>query len=139
MTERNFNTEDIMNESGQGTTASDTNSITILVVEDNDSNFILLKAILKKYHVERASNGLDAVNMTKENHYSVIFMDMKMPIMGGLEATRLIREFDKETPIVALTANAFDSDREDALLAGCNSYMSKPLKPSDIISLIEGL
>ncbi|MDD4669593.1 MAG: response regulator [Bacteroidales bacterium] len=112
--------------------------IKILVAEDNDSNFILIQAILKSYMVDRAKNGLDAVNMAKMNNYSIIFMDIKMPVMGGLEATRKIRAFDNIIPIVALTANAFDSDKEDALEAGCTSYISKPIKFNDITNIMEG-
>ncbi|MDD2596027.1 MAG: response regulator, partial [Bacteroidales bacterium] len=101
-------------------------------------NFILIQAILKSYMVDRAKNGLDAVNMAKMNNYSIIFMDIKMPVMGGLEATRKIRAFDNIIPIVALTANAFDSDKEDALEAGCTSYISKPIKFNDITNIMEG-
>lgn len=109
----------------------------ILVVEDNDSNFVLLNAILKNYEVVRATNGLDAVNLAKDKDFSIIFMDLKMPIMGGLEATRLIRAFDSETPIIALTANAFDSDRDEALKAGCTKYVAKPLRKADIMKLLK--
>ncbi len=108
----------------------------ILIAEDNDSNYLLLKAILKGHNLTRAINGEDAVKYSKMYKYDAIFMDIKMPIMGGLEATRKIREFDNETLIVAVTANAFDSDKEEALRAGCNSFVSKPLSRKDIESVI---
>ncbi len=62
-------------------------------------------------------------------------MDLKMPVMGGLEATRKIREFDTEIPIVALTANAFDSDRARAMEAGCNAFLTKPVKKKQLLEL----
>ncbi len=63
-------------------------------------------------------------------------MDMRMPVMNGLEATSLIREFNQTTPIIALTANAFDSDRENALAAGCNHFMTKPVKKRELVDLL---
>lgn len=108
----------------------------ILVAEDNDSNYMLVKAILKYNNLTRAKNGEEAVAFAKQYKYDAILMDMKMPIMGGLEATRRIREFDKETIIVALTANAFDSDKEEALKAGCDAFVAKPLKRAELESSI---
>ena len=100
----------------------------ILIAEDNDSNFILMTYILKKYYLfDRAKNGQEAVEMVDKFDYDVVLMDIKMPIMDGLEATKAIREFNTEVPIVALTANAFDSDRQAAMDAGCNDFLSKPV------------
>ncbi len=65
-------------------------------------------------------------------------MDLKMPVMGGLEATRKIREFNAEVPIVALTANAFDSDRVSAMDAGCNAFLAKPVKRKQLLDLFSG-
>ena len=100
----------------------------ILVAEDNDSNFILMTYILKKYYqFERAKNGQEAVEMAEKNTYDIVLMDIKMPIMDGLEATKAIKEKFPNLPIIALTANAFDSDRQLALEAGCNDFRSKPV------------
>ena len=100
----------------------------ILVAEDNDSNFILMTYILKKYYqFERAKNGQEAVQMAEKNTYDIVLMDIKMPIMDGLEATKAIKEKFPDLPIIALTANAFDSDRQLALEAGCNDFLSKPV------------
>ena len=100
----------------------------ILIAEDNDSNFILMSYILKKYYqFERAKNGQEAVEMAEKNTYDIVLMDIKMPIMDGLEATKAIKEKFPDLPIVALTANAFDSDRQLALEAGCNDFLSKPV------------
>ena len=104
----------------------------ILIAEDNDSNFILMSYILKKYYAyDRAKNGKEAVEKMKAGHFDLVLMDIKMPIMDGLEATKAIREFNTDVPIVALTANAFDSDRQAAMDAGCNDFLSKPVS-SDI-------
>jgi CheY-like chemotaxis protein len=100
----------------------------ILIAEDNDSNFILMTYILKKYYqFERAKNGQEAVEMAEKNTYDIVLMDIKMPIMDGLEATKAIKEKFPNLPIIALTANAFDSDRQLALEAGCNDFLSKPV------------
>jgi FOG: CheY-like receiver len=100
----------------------------ILVAEDNDSNFILMTYILKKYYqYERARNGQEAVEMVDKENFDIVLMDIKMPIMDGLEATRAIKEKHPDLPIIALTANAFDSDRQLAVDAGCNDFLSKPV------------
>ena len=62
-------------------------------------------------------------------------MDMKMPVMGGLEATRRIREFNAKFPIIALTANAFDSDKSSAIEAGCNAFLAKPLSKKQLLEI----
>ena len=111
---------------------------TILVAEDNDSNFLLVNAILKKYaNIVRAVNGLEAVNAVKKQKNDLVLMDIRMPIMDGLEATTEIRKLDPDIPIVALTANAFDSDRERALAAGCNDFIAKPIRKSDLLDLVQ--
>ena len=100
----------------------------VLIAEDNDSNYILMTYILKKYYqFERAKNGQEAVEMAEKGGYDIVLMDIKMPIMDGLEATKNIRAKFPDLPIVALTANAFDSDRQLALEAGCNDFLSKPV------------
>ena len=100
----------------------------ILIAEDNDSNYILMTYILKKYYqFERAKNGQEAVEMAEKNAYDRVLMDIKMPIMDGLEATKAIRAALPDLPIIALTANAFDSDRQLAMDAGCNDFLSKPV------------
>ena len=108
----------------------------ILIVEDNDSNYMMLAAMLIGHHLQRATNGLEAVEMAKTNTYSIIFMDIKMPVMDGLEATKKIRHFDTHTPIVALTANSFDSDRDAALAAGCTDYMAKPVRIAELYKIL---
>ena len=100
----------------------------ILVAEDNDSNFILMSYILKKdYQYERAKNGQEAVDMIEAGGFDIVLMDVKMPLMDGLEATKIIKEKHPDLPIIALTANAFDSDRQLSLSAGCDDFLSKPV------------
>ena len=102
----------------------------ILVAEDDDSNFKLIKAIIgKKCDILWAKNGEEIVNLFRENRdrAAAILMDIKMPEMDGPEATRIIRKVSQESPIIALTAFAFDDDRVKALEAGCNDYLTKPL------------
>lgn len=100
----------------------------ILVAEDNDSNYLLLSSILKKdYMIRRARDGKEAVHLYHELHPVLILMDIRMPEMDGLEATIQIRKTDSQIPIIALTANAFDEDREKALSAGCTEYLAKPV------------
>lgn len=111
---------------------------TVLVAEDNDSNFLLVNAILKKYaNIVRAVNGMEAVSAAKKGGNDLILMDIRMPIMDGLEATTEIRKIEPDIPIVALTANAFDSDRERALAAGCNDFIAKPIRKSDLLELVQ--
>ena len=107
----------------------------ILIAEDNDSNFLLVRHILKDYNLTRALDGADAVWKARNESFDLILMDMKMPVMGGLEATRRIREFNAKVPIIALTANAFDSDKGSAIEAGCNAFLAKPLSKKQILEI----
>ena len=100
----------------------------ILIAEDNDSNFLLMSYILKRnYEFFRANNGREAVEMAITESPDLVLMDIKMPIMDGIEATRLIKAQLPDLPVIALTANAFDNDRQAAFDAGCVDFMSKPI------------
>ena len=112
----------------------------ILIAEDNDSNFILMTYILKKfYQFDRAKNGQEAVELAEKGGYDIVLMDIKMPIMDGLEATKAIKKNHPELPVVALTANAFDSDRQLALEAGCDDFLSKPVSSELCLKTIKRL
>lgn len=115
----------------------DTRRKSILVAEDIDSNYMLVNAILKDYDLTRACTGKEAVEFASNFRYDAILMDMKMPVMDGIEATKKIRQFDKITPIIAVTANAFDSDKVEAMEAGCNAFVTKPLKKKDLEEVLE--
>ena len=109
----------------------------ILIAEDNDSNYMLMTYILKsQYEIFRAFNGVEAVEKAKTEKPDMVLMDIKMPIMDGLQATRLIRAEMPDLPIIALTANAFDNDRQQALDAGCNDFISKPVNAALCLKLI---
>lgn len=112
-------------------------TLTILVAEDIDCNYELLKAILgKTYRLIRARTGIEAVTLFSEKKPDLILMDMKMPELDGIDATKIIRETSQEIPIVALTAFAYDSDRELALNAGCNDFITKPVDAMELKRLI---
>lgn len=107
----------------------------VLVAEDDESNFKLIKAIIgKKCEIKWANNGEEIVALFKENQDEVeaILMDIKMPIMNGLDATVLIRKEDKELPIIMQTAYAFISDREKALQCGASEVLVKPITLSTL-------
>ena len=105
----------------------------LLVAEDTDSNFLLVSLMFRKeFDIVRAVNGEEAVRICREMKPAAILMDIKMPVMDGLEATRRIRAFDPVVPIVAVTAFAYDRDRQKALAAGANEYVAKPLSGEHI-------
>lgn len=109
----------------------------ILVAEDTLSHRELMEMILCDYDCDFAENGVIAVEKMHSGHYSLVFMDIKMPLMDGLQATREIRSFDKATPIVALTAYAYESERDNALNAGCSDHVAKPFKKASIMAILE--
>ena len=134
-------------ESGRGTKCPESGSTglrkvlqrrTVLVAEDVDSNFLLLKTLLgKRCNLLWAKDGEDAVNQFKEHQPDLILMDIKMPHMDGLEATRLIRSYSKEVPIVALTAFAFESDKDRAIEAGCDDFLTKPVSQNALEKVLD--
>ena len=116
----------------------------ILVAEDNFINQKLIKQVLLKYGVtvELANNGLEAFEKRKNNHYDLIFMDIQMPVMDGVEATHEIINYEVEeklnhTPIVALTANALNGDRERFLEQGLDEYIPKPIETNELLYILK--
>jgi len=111
----------------------------ILLSEDNKINIIVAKNLLSKlgYKIDISKNGKEAISKLKEKKYDLILMDMQMPIMGGIEATKFIRSnIDKDIPIIAITANALEKDREICLKAGMNDFLTKPLLKEKVINMI---
>jgi len=109
----------------------------ILVAEDNDSNSLVVFSCLKnQYDLIRARNGREALAIMKVQSVDLILMDLKMPEMNGIEATRRIREFNIEVPIIALTAYAFENDRIHAMEAGCNGILTKPIHRSILLETV---
>lgn len=112
----------------------------LLVAEDTDSNYLLVSLMFRKeFEIVRAVDGEQAVRMCRELKPAAILMDIKMPVMDGLEATRRIREFDPSVPIVAVTAFAYDRDRQKALAAGASEYVAKPLSGEHIRRVLGAL
>ena len=113
-------------------------SKTILIAEDEDSNYRYLEMVLNKTKVNIiwAKNGIEAINLCKQHIPDLILMDIKMPNMDGFEATREIKKIHPEIPIVAQTAFAMENDEQLSLDAGCNYYISKPIKPAKLMEVL---
>jgi signal transduction histidine kinase/DNA-binding NarL/FixJ family response regulator/HPt (histidine-containing phosphotransfer) domain-containing protein len=127
-------------ESGSERVSVDGRTPQILLVEDNAVNQKVVLAILSKrgFHVEIAANGLEALAAVQKSQFDLVLMDVQMPYMDGIEATRKIREELRmtELPIIAMTAHAMTGDRERCLNAGMNDYASKPVNPSTLVHTI---
>ena len=118
--------------------AGEQNKPLILVAEDMDCNYELVKAILEeRYSVLRANDGIDVVTKYESSKPDLILMDVRMPGLDGLSAAGIMRELNPTVPIIATTAFAFETDREMALAAGCNGYMSKPLEAEKLKTMVE--
>ena len=111
---------------------------TILIAEDEENNYRYLEMILSKTraNILHAENGIEVVEKCKNNKIDMVLMDIKMPLMDGLEATRQIRKFKKKMPIIALTAYAMENNEEVSLEAGCNAYISKPVRKPELLGII---
>ncbi len=113
---------------------------TLLIAEDEDSNFMLLKALLSNAHINiiRAGNGAEAVAMCRLNpSIDLVLMDIKMPVMDGYDATKQIKEFLPELPVIAQTAYITESDKNKAIASGCCDFISKPIERASLISKIK--
>lgn len=120
----------------------------VLVAEDNELNQEIAVEILEDmgYAADIAPNGLEAVNMLKNSepgYYKVVFMDIQMPVMNGYDAARTIRSLDNKdisrTPIFAMTANAFEEDKQEALRNGMNGHISKPVDESKLLDALNSI
>jgi CheY-like chemotaxis protein len=112
---------------------------TILYAEDDYSNFILVDILLQSanYKVIHVNNGKEAIEECRRNQsIDLVLMDLKMPAMDGFDATRIIKSIRPELPVIAITAYALSGDREKAINAGCNEYISKPLKKDNLLKTI---
>ncbi len=124
----NFNKENIMTYKKKN----------ILIVDDDEISIAFLEILLEPYAKElyTAANGKEAVEICRSNEVDIVFMDMKMPIMNGYEATQKIREFAPDLPIIAQTAYALAGDREKAIEAGCTDYVSKPINEAKLLQFL---
>ena len=116
-------------------------SLKILLVEDNQVNQMVAVSLLKKlgHRTDHAENGLKAIQALENNHYDLVLMDCQMPVMDGYEATQRIRQNPewKDLPIIAVTANVMQGDREDCLASGMNDYITKPYKREELRTVID--
>jgi len=111
----------------------------ILVAEDNEVDTKLFKALFEKldYEVDYVSNGQEAVEKLRMSNYNLCLMDIKMPVMDGLEATRIIRqELKKTLPIIAVTASVTPDNEKQCLDAGMNDFITKPFTPEELATTI---
>lgn len=122
--------------------AVEKNGINILLVDDNFINRLLVIHLLeeKGYSVIEAENGFQAIDKLKEEDIDLVLMDISMPDLDGLEATRIIRKMDeaylRKVPIIAMTAHAFQEQIQEAIDCGMNDYLSKPFKPEELFQKI---
>ena len=111
----------------------------ILIAEDDQTSLSYLKEALSEYNISiiAVRNGEEAVNAVRENpDISLILMDIKMPVLDGLTATRMIRKINRNVPVIAQTAHALADDARKAIAAGCNDYISKPIELSKLTEII---
>jgi PAS domain S-box-containing protein len=112
----------------------------VLIAEDDEDNLYLLESILGKYEIVilSAVNGKDAVEQCRAHpEISLVLMDLKMPVMGGLEATQEIKSFRKDLPVIAITAFAMRGDEKKALEAGCDDYLTKPINRTALLEKLK--
>lgn len=117
--------------------SSSTEKPVILIAEDTDSNYLLFSTMLKReYTLYRANNGREAVDMFSKYNPAMVLMDIRMPIMDGLEATKLIKVINPSVPVIVLTAFAYSDDRTRAAEAGCNGFLTKPVNYKELKDVI---
>jgi two-component system cell cycle response regulator DivK len=111
---------------------------TILVVEDTELNIDLITQLLEDdYNLLIAKDGAQGLAMAQQNNPDLILMDMSLPIMDGYAATRKIRETNKSTPIIGLSAHAMSGHEQSAIEAGCNDYLTKPLNDELLLNKLK--
>jgi CheY-like chemotaxis protein len=115
------------------------NDKTILIAEDEESNYRFLHEALKSTGatILRAINGEEVIEHVKKSTVDLILMDIKMPKMNGYEASLLIKEINPAIPIIAQTAYAMNSDREEVLQTGCDNYIAKPINTDELLRMIQ--
>jgi CheY-like chemotaxis protein len=132
--------KDITNTVPVGEPEGQVKNIKILIAEDDEPSAMLITLTVKAFNPEvfTVRTGIEAIEVCRNNpDIDLILMDIKMPEMDGYEATKQIREFNKDVIIIAQTAFGMNDDREKALEAGCNDYISKPINRISLLELIK--
>ncbi len=115
-------------------------TISLLVAEDDMMSYLLVEETLKglnlNFEIKHAVNGKEAVRLFNENRFDLVLMDIGMPVLDGIKATEQIKSVRPDIPVIAVTAHAFRTEREKACNAGCNDYITKPLRPDELRSRI---
>lgn len=121
-----------------GSNDSNLSKVRILAAEDNSVNRFVLVKMLKKWNIEPTivSDGALALEAFEQHDYDIIFLDLQMPIMDGLEASRKMREKNQDVPIIALTAAVLQENRNEASAAGMNDFIEKPFQSEDLREII---
>ncbi len=111
----------------------------ILIVEDDDASFLYLESILRRTNsiILHAFDGTEALKLCQSPEISLVLMDLKMPVMDGFEATRRIKAIKPSLLVIAITAYAMNGDEQRALNAGCDDYLTKPLKKELLLNKLE--
>lgn len=128
----------VVNQPSPAVVAGDMPEVRVLVADDNKTNLVLATQLLKRRNIlhDTASNGQEAYEMFSRNRYDLVLMDLRMPVMDGFESTALIRQLDPAVPIIALTASAFENEKERAIANGFSGYFIKPFIPQDFYDYI---
>jgi len=127
---------------GKGKFDYDFSGMKVLVVEDTMMSFKLMKTVLSRVHAEvvHAADGTEALALCENTEgIDVVIMDLQMPGMSGLEATRAIKKIRPGLPVIAATANTFDDEEKSSREAGCDGFITKPLKFEKLFGLIQSL
>jgi CheY-like chemotaxis protein len=122
-----------------GPTKEDINDLTLLVAEDDEASFHLIKEMMEDTDVKliRAENGKEAIEKTENNQLiDLVLMDIKMPVLDGYQATKLIKKQFPNLPIIAQTAFASKKDKQKALKEGCDDYIAKPIREDELIAIL---
>ena len=133
----------MMNTPIPSATTPGTRQPTILIIENEVSNRLLIERVLstRGYRCISASNGLEALNILDKENVDLILTDLSMPVLDGYRTTQLIRERPAlaNVPIVAVTAYALNDENEAAIQSGCNEYLTKPFKPRQLLEVVDRL
>lgn len=139
LTANNKKNENVISSQTELASNGDWSNKTVLIVDDIEVNFFFIDTILSETNVKTiyAENGKVAVDICQENkEIDAVLMDIKMPVMDGIEATKIIKSFDPNLPIIMLTAYSFNEEKQRSLKTGCNDFLTKPLKGEDVIAVL---